>query len=63
MIIQRRALAAGIQSKVSANSFRATGITTDITNGGKLELAQQMAGNVGADALSLRPPQRLRRAR
>lgn len=45
MMIQRRAAAAGIRTKVSAHSFRATGITTYLQNGGKLEVAQQMAGH------------------
>ena len=39
-----RALAAGIETKISCHSFRATGITTYLQNGGKLEVAQQMAG-------------------
>src|SRR3954469_7406517 len=38
MMIQRRALAAGIATKISAHSFRATGITTYLQNGGKLEV-------------------------
>jgi site-specific recombinase XerD len=45
MIIQRRALAAEIRPKISCHSFRATGITTYLQNGGKLEVAQQMAGH------------------
>ena len=43
MTIQRRAIAAGIQTKISCHSFRDTGITTYLQNGGKLEVAQQMA--------------------
>lgn len=38
-MIQRRALAAGLRTKISAHSFRATGITTYLQNGGKLEVA------------------------
>jgi integrase len=45
MMIQRRALAAGIQTRTSCHSFRATGITTYQQNGGKLDVAQQMAGH------------------
>ena len=45
MMIQRRALVAGIRTKISAHSFRATGITTYLQNGGKLEVAQHMAGH------------------
>ncbi len=44
LMIQRRARAAGLKTKISAHSFRATGITTYLQNGGKLEIAQQMAG-------------------
>ena len=43
--IQRRAVAAGIATKISCHSFRATDITTYLQNGGKLEVAQQMAGH------------------
>lgn len=53
MMIQRRALAAGIRTKVSAHSFRATGITTYLQNGGKLEVAQQMAGHESARTTGL----------
>jgi integrase/recombinase XerD len=48
MMIQRRARAAGLKTKISAHSFRATGITTYLQNGGKLEVAQQMAGHESA---------------
>jgi integrase/recombinase XerD len=44
-MIRRRALAAGLRTKISAHSFRATGITTYLQNGGRLEVAQQMAGH------------------
>jgi len=42
MMIQRRARDAGIATKISCHSFRATGITTYLQNGGKLEVAQAM---------------------
>lgn len=45
VMIQKRALAAGIRTRISAHSFRATGITNYLQNGGKLEVAQQMAGH------------------
>src|SRR4030088_799431 len=48
MMVQRRALAAGIRTKISCHSFRATGITTYLENGGKLEVAQQMDGHESA---------------
>lgn len=53
MMIQRRALAAGIRTKISAHSFRATGITTYLQNGGNLEVAQQMAGHESARTTGL----------
>jgi hypothetical protein len=39
-MIRRRAAAAGIATKISCHSFRATGITVYLQNGGKLEVAQ-----------------------
>src|SRR5919109_2248698 len=53
MMIQRRATAAGIRTKISAHSFRATGISTYLQNGGKLEVAQQMAGHESARTTGL----------
>jgi site-specific recombinase XerD len=53
MIIQRRAAGAGIATKISCHSFRATGITTYLQNGGKLEVAQQMAGHESARTTGL----------
>lgn len=52
-MIQRRAVAAGIATKISCHSFRATGITTYLQNGGKLEVAQQMAGHESARTTGL----------
>ena len=53
LMIQKRAKAAGIQTKISAHSFRATGITTYLQNGGKLEIAQHMAGHESARTTGL----------
>ena len=53
LMIQRRAKAAGLKTKISAHSFRATGITTYLQNGGKLEIAQQMAGHESARTTGL----------
>lgn len=53
MMIQRRAKAAGLRTKISAHSFRATGITTYLQNGGKLEIAQHMAGHESARTTGL----------
>jgi site-specific recombinase XerD len=44
-MIRRRARAAGIHTKIGNHSFRATGITEYLKNGGKLEIAQQMANH------------------
>ena len=52
-MIRRRAQAAGIRSKISCHSFRATGITTYLKNDGRLEIAQQMAGHASAQTTSL----------
>jgi phosphoserine phosphatase len=52
-MIRRRAIAAGIGTKISCHSFRATGITTYLQNGGKLEVAQQMAGHESARTTGL----------
>jgi integrase/recombinase XerD len=53
MMIRRRATAAGIETKISCHSFRATGITTYLQNGGKLEVAQAMAGHESARTTGL----------
>lgn len=52
-MIRRRALAAGIATKIGNHSFRATGITTYLTNGGKLEIAQAMANHESARTTGL----------
>jgi integrase len=44
-MIRRRAAAAGIATKVGNHSFRATGITAYLSNGGALENAQEMAAH------------------
>ena len=44
-MIRRRAAAAGIATQIGNHSFRATGITEYLRNGGKVEVAQQMANH------------------
>ena len=44
-MIQRRAAKAGIRTRIGNHSFRATGITAYLKNGGRLEIAQQMANH------------------
>jgi site-specific recombinase XerD len=52
-MIRRRAVAAGIATKIGNHSFRATGITTYLSNGGKLEIAQAMANHESARTTGL----------
>ncbi len=44
-MIRRRAAAAGIRTPIGNHSFRATGITAYLANGGALEHAQEMAAH------------------
>src|SRR4051812_29354354 len=44
-MVQRRAETSGILTKIGCHTFRATGITIYLTNGGDLEKAQQMAAH------------------
>jgi site-specific recombinase XerD len=52
-MIARRALEAGIKSKIGNHSFRATGITEYLRNGGRREIAQQMANHESARTTGL----------
>ena len=52
-MIARRALAAKVWTKIGCHSFRATGITEYLRNGGKLEIAQQMANHESARTTGL----------
>ena len=52
-MIRRRAAQAGIWTQVGNHSFRATGITEYLKNGGKLEIAQQMANHESARTTGL----------
>ena len=44
-MIQRRALAAGLSTPIGCDTFRATGISNYLANGGMLETAQTLAGH------------------
>jgi integrase len=44
-MIRRRAVAAGIHAPIGNHTFRATGITAYLANGGALEHAQEMAAH------------------
>jgi site-specific recombinase XerD len=52
-MIRRRAGVAEILTKIGCHSFRATGITEYLRNGGKLEVAQQMANHESARTTGL----------
>ncbi len=44
-MVRRRARDAGIKTKIGSHTFRATGITAYLKNGGKLEIAKQIAAD------------------
>jgi site-specific recombinase XerD len=52
-MIRRRAEAASIKTEIGCHTFRATGITAYLTNGGRLEIAQQMANHESARTTGL----------
>lgn len=52
-MIRRRALNANVKTRIGCHSFRATGITEHLRNGGKLEVAQQMANHESARTTGL----------
>ncbi|MBX3307668.1 MAG: tyrosine-type recombinase/integrase [Nitrospira sp.] len=52
-MVRRRATEVGIRTKIGNHSFRATGITEYLRNGGKLEIAQQMANHESARTTGL----------
>jgi integrase/recombinase XerD len=47
-IIVRRAKKAGLLTRLGCHTFRATGITVYLLNGGRLEYAQQMEAHESA---------------
>jgi site-specific recombinase XerD len=52
-MVRRRAIDARLETSIGCHTFRATGITDYLTNGGKLEVAQRMAGHSNAKTTSL----------
>jgi integrase/recombinase XerD len=52
-MIRRRAADAGIETAIGCHTFRATGITDYLTNGGRIEVAQKMAGHSNAKTTGL----------
>ena len=53
LMIRRRAAGTGIKTLIGCHTFRATGITAYLKNGGKLEVAQQMAAHESARTTGL----------
>jgi len=52
-MLQRRAKKAGLMTHITNHTFRATGITEYLRNGGKLEIAQKMANHESARTTGL----------
>jgi integrase/recombinase XerD len=52
-MVRRRGADAGLETAIGCHTFRATGITDYLTNGGKLEIAQRMAGHSNAKTTGL----------
>lgn len=52
-MVKRRALAAGLADTTCCHTFRATGVTTYLRNGGTLETAQAIAGHSSSRTTSL----------
>ena len=52
-MIKRRAAAAGLPHSTCCHTFRATGITAYLSNGGTLEHAQQIAGHASPKTTKL----------
>jgi site-specific recombinase XerD len=52
-MVRRRAADAGIETSIGCHTFRATGITDYLTNGGRIEVAQRMAGHSNAKTTGL----------
>jgi integrase/recombinase XerD len=52
-MVRRRASDAGTEIAIGCHTFRATGITDYLTNGGSIEVAQRMAGHSNAKTTGL----------
>ena len=52
-MIRRRAAGAGIETKLGSHSFRATGVTAYLKNGGTLEKATAMANHASTRTTQL----------
>jgi integrase/recombinase XerD len=47
-MVRRRAVDGGMETPIGCHTFRVTGITDYLTNGGRIEVAQKMAGHSNA---------------
>jgi integrase len=52
-MVRRRTADAGIETAIGCHSFRAIGITDYLTHGGRIEVAQKMAGHSNAKTTGL----------
>jgi integrase/recombinase XerD len=52
-MVRRRVSDAAIETAMGCHTFRATGITDYLTNGGRIEVAQRMAGHSNAKTTGL----------
>jgi integrase/recombinase XerD len=52
-MVRRRAADAGIETPIGCHTFRAMGIMDYLTNGGRIEVAQKMAGHSNAKTTGL----------
>jgi integrase len=52
-MIRRRAADADLETAIGCHTFRATGITDYLTNGGRIEVAQRMSGHATAKTTGL----------
>jgi integrase/recombinase XerD len=52
-MVRRRASGAGIETTIGWHTSRATGITDYLTNDGRIEVAQRMAGHSNAKTTGL----------
>jgi integrase/recombinase XerD len=52
-MVRRRAKDAGISTAIGCHTYRATGLTDYLSNGGRIEVAQRMAGHSNAKTIGL----------
>ena len=53
LMVRRRAAAAGISGRIGCHTFRATGITAYLKNGGTIDRAQKLAGHASSKTTAL----------